>query len=1741
LCLTAANRLRDAGEIIERAVAECGEDALYLLWLIKAEHDATSGVPDLAARSYHDNDLFALEAASPPLIIHLAGVIASSYNNAGNAAQACQWYGRALEVAERHSMTADILGVSRDLSRCLKKIGNSDGAIARLERAKRLAIATNDLLEIGWIELDRGALLLEDGQLKEAEESAASSLAAFRRVGCHQGIAKARINLANIFLNTERGEQALAECESILSGTATDTRTRAQAVLLQCASLAKLGRWNEVDQASTHCRSASQLDVHERLLAESLSAEAALQRAEFKRATALFGELVKQYVALGLYKEAGRAEAMILQANLKLADDMAACAACERAITHYKTSGADDDVGRLESILTELLDAAISRTLAAFEQDPKGPKVKLAIEWIRTGGRIDRFFELGINRIEIVGRSGDSARATLLANALSELAVSVGRSLDSGKCLHRLGVTLKNCGEPLKAAMYEEKALCLYEHSGEAKWIAAGRMDLALSYRAANQHSRALSLALQALEFFEAAESQEDLLIGYANVGNILKESNRIEEGLQYLSKALDLAERTRNMRGVALVRFNMGGAYFLARDSARAIEAYQHANSAASSCGDQKLAAHARAALDRLSGDRVRSKPDSLSLKALLATSTSKDLQLLLPDASRSEEALKLSLEAGTAALSDSRTNDALKYYGLAERICEHIGDIRTTATTLQSIGLQLTQAATTEPALLYFVRAGGLFGQINQDLQEADCYTNAARAALIQQRYAEARQYVQRAGTIHARLNQPHQLGLDSVIEGELHIAAGNVPAALGAFRRAVDHEVKAGSFIGVALGVAGPALRALRSVSGTAEQEVNEYCSLSGFRLLIAKWRELESISARTTFLRDNCELLLNENFLTMFVGHLAPQAVSKGQLDDAQTLLDVGYSAASLLGSESLYIKIATADADVSARSGEYDRALSLTSDLMWRLERSGNSRQKFEAYLDLAKVVERAGEYRRCIELQDLARRCATDLNDSNAEASALMLSGIAAKNFGRLSDALELYKAALNTARPADAIAASIHSNLGNALEIIGDRQTAIHHYQAALTLTQDRKDPSTSASCHIGWGIALKNLGRYEEAAEHYRRALDLSERYGLHEQRGSASENIRILEFVTKRRTDSTPRQAQSRQGEAVRANELSAIEQKKGNLDGALEHQRRALEIFSEVADARGIATATTNLANLYRAAGDLDAALSWGFRGIAAADHAGIQDLAIESRRTVGHMLLTKDTQKRWPPPGIGATHVHGTDVGGAAQLGPYRPTTPTEYCGQALAYFDQAIQLLDAARHRLNSEADRITLVEKSNDVYQGAVLACMALGDTYQKLKYMEKSRAQALLDLFEASMERKLLGRFLQTAVTDRDHKALGNAEVLDYDHLKGLWSNWVVRADKTDRPTAILMYYFIENVCYVYVIDPLKTRGVTFRTMRLSPEPHQSLDALTVALQGLTDYLNGTMNALSEGELTSTPGDLACLEAGVSVTMRKLYDLLIGPVENDLRAYRRLLIIPHKKLHHVPFHALVDASGRTYVDKGVDVSYMLSLSSLRYCYQSPKVGALEWILCMGDPSGDLPGAATECDDIARLYPHVSGGRPLLHKDATVSAFQTYVGQADIVHLAMHGEYVQRSPMESRLIFSDAPLTARDAYDLDLSRTDTVVLSTCVSAMATVTDSDELIGLLRGFFYAGASTIVASLWPVDSEPTALLMGAFHRRLVAAGPNRDKAECLREAMAEVKGAYPRLIQWAPFCVYGRHD
>ena len=204
-----------------------------------------------------------------------------------------------------------------------------------------------------------------------------------------------------------------------------------------------------------------------------------------------------------------------------------------------------------------------------------------------------------------------------------------------------------------------------------------------------------------------------------------------------------------------------------------------------------------------------------------------------------------------------------------------------------------------------------------------------------------------------------------------------------------------------------------------------------------------------------------------------------------------------------------------------------------------------------------------------------------------------------------------------------------------------------------------------------------------------------------------------------------------------------------------------------------------------------------------------------------------------------------------------------------------------------------------------------------------------------------------------------------------------------------------------------------------------------------------------------------------------------------LIRPLSAELTG-DKLTISPHGVLHYLPFDALLD--GDQYLLDRFSLRLIPSAATLTYI-RSDHASKLGRLLAFGNPdlgnsSFDLPNAQLEAQNVAALFPD---SRALLRADASKSAVRELGSGFSMLHFATHGKFNADAPLASGLYLAkghdaDGVLTVGDLYGLHLD-SDLVTLSACETGLGKVANGDDVIGLTRGFLYAGARSIVASLW----------------------------------------------------------
>ena len=470
--------------------------------------------------------------------------------------------------------------------------------------------------------------------------------------------------------------------------------------------------------------------------------------------------------------------------------------------------------------------------------------------------------------------------------------------------------------------------------------------------------------------------------------------------------------------------------------------------------------------------------------------------------------------------------------------------------------------------------------------------------------------------------------------------------------------------------------------------------------------------------------------------------------------------------------------------------------------------------------------------------------------------------------------------------------------------------------------------------------------------------------------------------------------------------------------------------------------------------------------------------------------------------------------------------------------QAIKFYKQSIDVIESQRSTINTEASKIGFVGNKQKVYHQMISTLYSDGQYANAFEYVERSKSRALVDLLASNRD---------FATNDSEVQAASMLKEIETIETEGkAFDVSSLAADKINE----------RNTRSVQIKEKIKTIAPELSSLIAVSVPHSSeIQSYINNDETLVEYYyHGediyafilTKNELKAAKLDGK--DLAndigqfrkSLQDPKSTRYldhsQKLYQRLIKPVEHFINT-TKLIIVPHGILHYLPFNAL--NSGNSYLIDKYSVSYLPSSSIMKFLKQRKTQEAKNALIFgnpdLGDPKYDLKYAEEEAVTISKGFPHA---KVLIRKEATKTAFKKFGSQFDYIHFATHGQFESDAPLNSGLFLAkdsenDGVLSVNELYSIRLNA-DLITLSACETALGKINPGDDVVGLTRGFLFAGSSSIVASLWKVDDMATAQLMTEFYSNL----RKTNKRDALRDAQLNIKKQNEHPYFWAAFQLTG---
>lgn len=1156
-----------------------------------------------------------------------------------------------------------------------------------------------------------------------------------------------------------------------------------------------------------------------------------------------------------------------------------------------------------------------------------------------------------------------------------------------------------------------------------------------------------------------------------------------------------------------------------------------------------------------------------------------------------QTEEAATLNA-IGDIAGGLGRTKEALDRFNQALALARKLGDRAAEGLSLNNLASAYYSTGEVDKSREHFTEALAIAEALgNREWQSSTLNNIGALFDGISERQ-KALEYYDRALSISRALgdadgeaNTLNNIGLVNRHIGKMQVALDHYNKALEMCRERKNLAGQALSLnnIGAAYFQMGDAQKAIESLnqaltiyrdSGDRSGEADVAINLSGVYLDLKENRKaIDLLQRALAILRETGDRSGESSALN----NLAAAYHHEGQNPEALAKY-----------TQSLRLKRATKDREGEANTlgnlgslyldmGERKKALEYLNQSLPIRREIDDKRGLGSNLHNIGSVYEEMGDRRKALSYYEEAIPLRRETQDRRGIAVTLGSAAGVLADFGETQKALEYYDEALRIRRDVKDVrgVANTLNNTGTLYASIDDNRRALDCYNEALPLWRAISDHRGEASTLTNIGAVFKGQSEMKRALEYFNQALAVSRAGKDRKGEAKALGNIgavyvserdydRAIEFLNQ--TLSAGREIGDRQTEATTLAYLGDIYLARGDTSRALDHYNHALAISREVETLSQTASILKSLSRIERGRNNPAGSMALLQEAIAIVELMRAKPGG-ESLRTAyfstargfyaEYIELLFEMHRREPASGYDAAALTVSEKARARSL----------------------LDLLTEAQARIRTGADP-ALLEKEKSLRE-------ELGG--KRLRQMQ------LRSITPSSRQAANLARELAELKRDIDSRDIEYRNVeaklkSSSPHYAALSQPVPLNATEiqqrvVDGDTLLLEYSLGDKHSFLWAVTP-----ATLESFELPPRGE-----IEKAASQLYELL--TSRGTNRAAETQTIGRPAGPEKQLTDAIAQLSDIVLGPVRKLLGG-KRLLVVADGALQYIPFGVL---SARPVQDQGTKIFEPLivtnevvnatSASALELIRRQVKgrASAPKQIVVFADPVFELddprvtpraadqaqkptpparntvsqraqnsgrepsiaefqrlPFSRDEAEDILSLLPKADAMKVLDFAASRETVTRSALDQYRVVHFATHAVMNASRPELSGIVLSlvdergglqDGFLRLDDIYNLRLNA-DLVVLSACRTALGREMRGEGMVGLTRGFFYSGASRVIASLWNVSDRATAELMKRLYQKMLS-GKMRPSV-ALREAQLEMykQERWQAPFYWAGFVLQG---
>ncbi|MEC4985974.1 MAG: tetratricopeptide repeat protein [Oscillatoria sp. PMC 1068.18] len=1316
-------------------------------------------------------------------------------------------------------------------------------------------------------------------------------------------------------------------------------------------------------------------------------------------------------------------------------------------------------------------------------------------------------------------------RATALE--FHEQALSLSREIGDRQVealiLENLGYLFGS--NPQKELEFYQQALGIYEELGDVVKQGVILSKLGIRYRLLGEQSKALEFHSQELKISDASREfytqlgdseraldyryRQPIILG--KIGRIYGELEEVDNEVEQYQRGREIYRTLNDPKGEATFLIAIAEQYGYAERQEEMLTFLEQAVQVYQEAGDREGEAEI---LNKIATVYIYQFGDFDRGLNLFEQA----LSIYQEVGNRTEEARILSRIAKVYEEELDEKEKAIKFYNRRVLIDRELGESSREVDNFRTIARLHYELGDRATALEVFEQAARVYQEPEDLAKEARSLVEIAEDYIKLEEPEIALEFYQRATPLYQELEDYHKETLYLRRMAEIHYELDNVEKAIALFAQArqvyQDNNDRSGE-------------------AWTLYQTGITYTTLGDLEKALESYEEAVEVYDREPDASNILDIFLRASRIYAY----------SGEAEKAKEFCDRAVvSAREFLQSQQMRMaEVFREIGKVCYQVGDTDKALVAFNTYRQHYQSIGK-REEIIGLIRIGEDYAELGDIEQALEFFNRAQLVYRENDFPEEEINTLNRIAYIYSRSGDYPQAFDFYTQALTLARQINNSQKEVDvlSRLGEVYEELGDEEKALASYQNVLQLYQNLESPGGEVDALEKIASLYEKSKNLEKALEAYSKALAISQENGIpngttnwyltkmgqfHYQLGNLNQALTFFNQIS----------AKGGANSFVYV-QLGKVYSDLGDLDKALEAFNKFLTLSDNDYPERR-AEGLFGIAVVERKRGNLDIALTRIEAAIALIEAVRAKKDSPEQRQT---FFATKQEYYEFY-------------IDLLMELHQQNPTK--SYDAQALNINERSrarslLELLAEANTDIRKGVDPELVLQERRlqqqlDALDQREVTLNRSESTREQVITLQQER-QYLLNQYQA-----LQGKIRQESPS---YAALTQPQPVTLEQIQ---------QQILDDHTLVLQYELGEKRSYVWAITKDSLTSYALPSRQVIEQKARQFRNNLVRLRDRRQ----PQKAIASG--------------------RELNALILQPLK-DYPQKKRLVIVADGALHYIPFSALPNP-GRKNVSSRLVEAYELvhlpSLSTLAILRQdlAQRQKAPQQLVAIADPvfstndprlqndsaSPDsnpisllpravedvgiqlerLPGTRSEAEAIATLVPESQRLQIFDFAANHHSIVNTPLNQYRTIHFATHGILNSVNPELSGLVLSlvdeqgnprNGFLRLHDIYNLDLAA-DLVVLSACKTGLGKEIQGEGLVGLTRGFMYAGTPRILVSLWNVDDAATAEMMTRFYRLMWQ--EKLSPPEALREAQLEMQKEtqWTEPFYWAAFTLQGEWE